>query len=246
MNKGVEKWLKLYLKCFINIVLYYRNVYPPESFNWSRYQAFNLPRHLPVTRHQGLEQYIEELSNDLLTKLEHIRCFNLNIVTSDDSKSYGIPSGQVWERYVLDFGDWIHHSDEDESKITEGLVFDELRACFNDLLKKLQKLPRVAPRLVTFEAIIEVFDLSLGRDVHNVVTEEERLDLDRSLNWVKYSKDDYARADTTLALDDVPEVQLTAVVGCDVGSMVINQYFERVAPRNLKRTIYENSNQLKE
>lgn len=126
MNGFIEKWLKIYLKCFVNVVLYYRNVYPSESFDWTTYQAFNLPRYIPINRHPGLQKYIEELVVDVLGKLPHVHRFNLLIVTQEDV---------CVERYVLDFGEFIH--DTASIEVHETQVFDEFRSCLNSLISKL-------------------------------------------------------------------------------------------------------------
>ena len=100
MNKWVYKWIRVYLKCYVNLILYYRNVYPRESFDFTTYQGFNLPQFTPVTRHPGLQDYIENLILDLLTKITHI--YKISILILD--QQYDI----CLEKYTLDFTEFKH------------------------------------------------------------------------------------------------------------------------------------------
>lgn len=74
--------LKLYLKVYINLVLYYNNIYPSNVFTslLNSKKIFNLSIHLPMVRHPRIEEYIEKVIdsfvNDVLlisftTLLEH-------------------------------------------------------------------------------------------------------------------------------------------------------------------------------
>ncbi|AAS53099.1 AER420Cp [Eremothecium gossypii ATCC 10895] len=218
MALSIEQWLLLYLKCFINAVLYYRNVYPPESFSWNKYQAFNLPRHMPITRHQGLQDYIEELCLDITSKLVHLRSFSLHIVGAGVAGA----AGQLWERYILDFAEWNHGGGE----VHESEAFDSLRACLNDLLCKLEQLPAVAPGRVAIEPIVETFQLELGRAVGRVKTDSEKLALDRNVNWVRCAEAQWTQRRSGQG-PMAHRVQMTPVAGFHAGPLAINQHFER-------------------
>lgn len=74
--------LKLYLKVYINLILYYNNIYPSNVFTslLNSKKIFNLSIHLPMVRHPRIEEYIEKVIdsfvNDILlisftTLLEH-------------------------------------------------------------------------------------------------------------------------------------------------------------------------------
>ena len=74
--------LKLYLKVYINLVLYYNKIYPENVFTTllNSKKIFNLSIHLPIIRHPRIEEYIEKIIdsfvNDILlisftTLLEH-------------------------------------------------------------------------------------------------------------------------------------------------------------------------------
>ncbi|OEJ89256.1 hypothetical protein AWRI3580_g1656 [Hanseniaspora uvarum] len=74
--------LKLYLKVYINLILYYNNIYPSNVFTslLNSKKIFNLSMHLPMIRHPRIEEYIEKIIdsfvNDILlisftTLLEH-------------------------------------------------------------------------------------------------------------------------------------------------------------------------------
>ncbi|AGO14213.1 AaceriAER420Cp [[Ashbya] aceris (nom. inval.)] len=218
MAPQIEQWLLLYLKCFINAILYYRNVYPPESFSWSKYQAFNLPRHMPITRHQGLQEYIEELCLDVTSKLAHLRSFSLHIVSTGVSGT----AGQLWERYILDFADWVHGS----SEVLEAEAFDSLRACLNDLLCKLEQLPAVAAGCVAVEPVVETFQLELGRAMRRVKTDSDKLALDRDVNWVRCAEAQWTQRRSGQG-SAAHRVQMTPVAGFHAGPLAINQHFER-------------------
>ncbi|AMD22841.1 HHR072Wp [Eremothecium sinecaudum] len=245
MNEDIERWLRIYLKCFINAILYYRNVYPKESFAWTTYQAFNLPRHMPINRYPELQDYIDELILDVLSKLQHVRCFNLNIIRNKETEVDQPSSIQVWERYVLDFSDWVHGANEETTaNEIEGQVFDELRAALNDLLRRIETLPSVRPGSVTFEACIDAIDLTLGRTMTAVNTKEEKVSLDRSVNWVICHNDEFTRNQNLRFAIDPPEVQFMPLIGCEVGPIIIGQYFERILlPKSTTDTIYEESSE---
>lgn len=218
MNGFIEKWLKIYLKCFVNVVLYYRNVYPSESFDWTTYQAFNLPRYIPINRHPGLQKYIEELVVDVLGKLPHVHRFNLLIVTQEDV---------CVERYVLDFGEFIH--DTASIEVHETQVFDEFRSCLNSLISKLEKLPSIGPNKVTFSATLDAVSIGLGHSVHAVKTVQGRQMLEQSVNWTKCKADTFANTFET-SQEYKPKIKVTSMVGCDIGPMVIYQFMERLLP----------------
>ncbi|SCU85208.1 LAMI_0C10484g1_1 [Lachancea mirantina] len=239
MNENTGKWLKVYLKCFINAVLDFRNVYPQESFDWTTYQAFNLPRHIPINRHPQVSQYIETLIEDLLSKLGNIRTFNLNIVRCDDRACI--------ENYAIDFSELRHW---DTELVSETEVFDELRSSLNGLLSQLEKLPKIKPGTVTFEIIIEGPDLNLGREAGRVLNETEKRHLEQNVNWTKTGENQFQGKITNSELGNEiqgfgPKVKLTSIAGCDSGPIVFYVYTQRIiAPKDSQLLdIYESYSQ---
>lgn len=232
MNEYIEKWLRIYFKCFINAVLYYRNVYPRESFDWTSYQAFNLPRHIPINRHPSLQEYIETLIVDVLGKLSNTKSFNLRIVTEEDAICI--------EKYTLDFSEFRH---EDPQNMTETAVFDDLRSSLNDLLAKLQKLPAIKPGSVTFEVIIDTLGLSLGHNMNRPKNASEKVEQEQDVNWVKCLPIgfDPTQYPTDEAMTTMPRIKMTSLVGCDVGPMVVHQFMERLIfpPKQIPIDVYE-------
>ncbi|KAM3160741.1 REV7-like protein [Lachancea thermotolerans] len=233
MFKVVEKWLQIYFKCIINVVLYYRNVYPKESFDWTTYQAFNLPRHIPLNRHPQLQEYVETLVTDVISKLGYIKNFNLRIVNQED--------GVCIERYVLDFSEFRH---EEVGNTTELEVFDEMRSSLNSLIAQLEKLPKIRPGSVTFEIVIDSEGLDLGHRMNRVHTLKERLEQEQDTNWVKCSEGSFTaepRPKRSQAQD--PRIKMIALAGCDSGPLVIYQFMERLlAPTGESLSqVYESS-----
>ncbi|CUS23620.1 LAQU0S11e00408g1_1 [Lachancea quebecensis] len=231
MYRVVEKWLQIYFKCIINVILYYRNVYPRESFDWTTYQAFNLPRHIPLNRHPQLQEYVETLITDVISKLEHIKNFNLRIVNQED--------GVCIERYVLDFSEFRHNEVENT---TEEDVFDEMRSSLNSLIAQLEKLPKVRPGSVTFEVVIDSEGLELGHKMNRVHTLKERLEQERDTNWVKCSEDSFTVEPNSRRSED-PRIKMISLAGCDSGPLVIYQFIERLlAPSGESLSqVYESS-----
>ncbi|SCU88281.1 LADA_0E09252g1_1 [Lachancea dasiensis] len=231
MNKPIERWLSVYLKCFINVILYFRNVYPKEAFDWLSYQAFNLPRHMPMNRHPDLQNYIETLVKDILTKLESIRQFNLRIVQVQD--------GACIERYALDFSEFRHEEADEELEIQ---VFDELRSSLNSLIARLEKLPVVKPASVTFEVAIDAVGLSLGRQMSRVHNLKERLTQEQDFNWVKCSEDTFSSPRSPQGQQQLPRVKMIALAGCEAGPLVIYQFMEiLLSTPDTTSQVYESS-----
>ncbi|CAI4064386.1 Rev7p SKDI_09G0310 [Saccharomyces kudriavzevii IFO 1802] len=219
MNRWVEKWLKVYLKCYINLILFYRNVYPPQSFNFTTYQSFNLPQYVPINRHPALIDYIEELIIDVLSKLTHIYRFSICIINKQNDLCI--------EKYVLDFGE-LQHVDKDDQGTTETEVFDEFRSSLNSLIFHLEKLPKINDDSVTFEIAINAVELELGhkldrtRKIDNL---EEKLEVERDSNWVKCQEDANLPEENAF---QSPKIKVSSLVGCDAGPLVIHQFSEKL------------------
>lgn len=250
MNKWVHKWIKIYLKCYINLILYYRNVYPKESFNVTTYQGFNLPQFMPITRHPDLQDYIEELINDLISKLSHV--YKLSIVVLD--QTYDI----CLEKFVLDFSEFKHitHGEKDEGvngndekqqnddrdhkdnldeygdedinlNIEESEVFDEFRSSLNSLINKLESLPQIKDDTVTFNIMISVVNMELGhaKDVGwNIDSNEKLRAFERDINWAKCRDED---DDNFVNIkNQLPQIKMISLIGCDIGPLIIHNYME--------------------
>ncbi|CAR27366.1 hypothetical protein ZYGR_0I06400 [Zygosaccharomyces rouxii] len=221
MNIWIEKWIKIYLKCFINLILYQRNVYPAASFDLTTYQAFNLPQYIPVNRHPQLQQYIEELILDLLGKLLHIYGVSLCIIAKD--------TGICIERYVLRFDEFEHV--DDVGILSETEVFDEFRSSLNSLTAHLEKQPPIRDDTVTFEIIINTLEMQLGhkpREMESIRTQDDQLTFDRDVNWTKCEEDEGLPDPEKSKGIYRPKIKMTSLVGCDVGPLVIRHHSERL------------------
>ncbi|SCV05475.1 LANO_0H08306g1_1 [Lachancea nothofagi CBS 11611] len=233
MYGAAAKWLRVFMKSYINVILYYRNVYPKESFDWMSFQAFNLPRHLPMNRHPELQTYIENLISDVLLKLDSIRHFNLRIVKLDD--------GTCVERYALDFNEFRH---EEVSDLLETQVFDELRSSLNSLIARLENLPQIKPASVSFEIVIDSMGLSLGHKMNRVQNSKERQIQEQDSNWVKCSEEGFsANAQSLSTQPRNPRIKIISLTGCDIGPLVIFQFMEiLISPTHTTSSqVYESS-----
>lgn len=218
MNYWIEKWLKVYLKCFINSILFHRNVYPAESFDITTYQAFDLPQFTPVNRHPGLQKYIEELILDLLSKLIHIYGLCLCVVTKEDNVCV--------ERYVLSF-DEFRHVDE-VGTLSESEVFEEFRSSLNSLTAHLEKLDPIKDDTVAFEVIINTMEMQLGHKPQGnerLKNQEAKLAFERETNWTKCEEDEGLPENLGVYK---PKIKMTSLAGCDVGPLIIHNHCEKL------------------
>ncbi|CEP62113.1 Rev7p LALA0_S04e08130g [Lachancea lanzarotensis] len=226
MSWAVSKWLQVYLKCYVNVILYYRNVYPKEAFDWTSFQAFNLPRHVPMNRHPGLQGYIETMVVDIISKLQAVRHFNVRIIQQDD--------GACIERYALDFGELRH---DQVSDVKETDVFDELRSSLNSLISRLEKLPQIKPNTVAFDIVIDSVGLNLGRKMNRVQNLKERLAQEQDSNWVKCAEEPFISS----SQERSPRIKMITLTGCDAGPLVIYQFMEVLIDAEASFRIYETS-----
>ncbi|CAB4253258.1 similar to Saccharomyces cerevisiae YIL139C REV7 Accessory subunit of DNA polymerase zeta, involved in translesion synthesis during post-replication repair [Maudiozyma barnettii] len=246
MNKWIKKWLQVYLKCFINLILYYRNVYPKTTFDLTTFQGFNLPQHLPINRNDTLQNYIEELISDIIGKLNHI--YRVGICIMNIKNDYCI------EKYVLDFGEFKHYTDKSEEENSTSLlretdVFDEFRSSLNSLQSKLEKMDSIKDEYVTFEVVINTLEMNLGHGVVDTITNEEvdqTLQFERDTNWTKMKEDDnlpnLRPKELSMLEDDgiivsqpehlsqfqKPKIRITSLIGCDINPFIIHNYIERL------------------
>lgn len=222
--KFIEKWLLVYLKAWIQLIWYHRDIYPRETFSWTDYHAFNLPSHIPVNVNPELQKYLDELCDDILSKLKQLHYLNLYICECDDED-------YVIERYCLDFGD-INHLDKTEANTDqENLVFDEFRSSIYSLIAHLEKLPQLEPGKYTFDIVLETVEMSLGHmSNENLPRSKENVtNLERDWNWVKY-KD--PSNDFPSAGQSQERVKMYSLVGCDLNSLVFHQFAERLVPQD--------------
>lgn len=196
-------------------------MYPAASFDFTTYQAFDLPQFTPMNRHPGLQNYIEELVLDLISKLSHIYSLSLCIVSKEDNTCI--------ERYVLSFHEFRHV--DDIGLLSETDVFDEFRSCLNSLTAHLETLPYVKDDKVTFETVINTMDMELGHRPENMTTLKTRQDLlafNRATNWTKCQEDEgYPNGNENLGMYN-PKIKMTSLVGCDVGPLIIQQHCEKL------------------
>lgn len=223
--KFVNKWLPIYIKCWIQLVWYHRDVYPRDTFCWTKYQGFHLPNHIPVNVNPKLQDYLDELCEDILSKLKHLNYFNLYICEYENENN-------VIERYCLDFGDLNHLDYTTGEEDQENLVFDEFRSSLFSLMAFLERLPRVQPGKYTFDIVIETVEMSLGHLGNEQLTntKENMIKLERDWNWIKTK----AQAqDFHTELLSQQRVKMHSLVGCDLKSLVFHQFAERVVLEGL-------------
>ncbi|QLL31406.1 hypothetical protein HG536_0B02690 [Torulaspora globosa] len=218
MNIWIEKWMKIYLKCFLSSILYHRNVYPAASFDITTYQAFNLPQFTPMNRHPEVQDYIEELVLDVLSKLVHIYGLSLCVMTKEDNMCI--------ERYVLSFDEFRHV--DDVGTLTESEVFDEFRSSFNSLTAHLEKLDPIRDDTVVFEVVINTMEMELGhlpQGRERLKDKEDKLEFERETNWTKCDEDEGLPENIGVFK---PKIKMSSLVGCDVGPLIIRNHCEKL------------------
>lgn len=229
MNPLILKWMRVYLKCYLNLILYHRNVYPRSSFTFTTYHGFNLPQYMPITRHPGLNSYIEEFILDIMGKIEHIYRLNICVVSKE--------TGWCVERYVLDFGEFQHGVEPEGISATDELdVFDEFRASLNSLIVYLEKQLKIRDDTVIFDLVIDTVEMDLGHnfvsDPSKTYTEEEVTDFERDNSWVRFHQDQNLPDPVEASGYYKPKLKLTSLVGCEWGSIRIQQFNERLLMPN--------------
>lgn len=224
--------MRIYLKCFINSILYHRNVYPAASFDVTTYQAFNLPQFTPINRHPDLQEYIEELILDVLSKLLHVYALSLCVVTKEDNICI--------EKYVLSFDEFQHI--DDVGTLSESEVFDEFRSSLNSLTAHLEKLDPIKDDTVVFEVVINTMDMQLGHlnpGEESLRNKEEMLKFERETNWTKCDEDEGLPENIGTIK---PKIKMTSLVGCDVGPLIVHNYCEKLlVSDNSLSGVYVNS-----
>lgn len=164
-----------------------------------------------------------------MEKIEHI--YRLNICVIDKE------NGWCLERYVLDFGEFQHGVVPEGISLTDELdVFDEFRASLNSLIVYLEKLVKIRDDTVIFDLIIDTVEMGLGHkvvtDPHRKFTEEEITAFDRDNLWVRYHQDQNLPDPGMTSGFYKPKLKLTALVGCEWGSIRIQQFNERLLMPN--------------
>ncbi|CCE63634.1 hypothetical protein TPHA_0F01500 [Tetrapisispora phaffii CBS 4417] len=236
MNELIEKWIKVYLKSYINLVLYHRNVYPSITFELTTYQAFTLPKFIPINRHQGLQQYIEELINDVLSKLIHIFKVSIGIIDKENNVCI--------EKYVLDFGEFQHL--DDISSLTEMDVYNEFRSSLNCLITQLEDMPQVKDDTVAFQVFINTVEynpLATIESIERVSNEDIKNTFDRAANWTKCEEHEYI--ENLHENNGQPKVKLISLIGCDIGPFVIYNYIEQLMIKDMNH-VYSTLNSNKD
>ncbi|ODV95983.1 hypothetical protein PACTADRAFT_49406 [Pachysolen tannophilus NRRL Y-2460] len=118
--KNINLLLLEYLKSSINIILYYRNLYPHDSFAY--HQSFKLK--VPINRHPDVQNYISQFLNKIntgllseivaikfaivdITKADAIvECFNVNLEEYIGNKLGNATGNSIGTDLVIDGLDW--------------------------------------------------------------------------------------------------------------------------------------------
>lgn len=124
-------YLRLFIKSWMQVILYERNIYPKTSFE--QRNSFNLL--IPWTRHPSLDDWLNDLINSIINDLDQITTICL-IVHQNDS---------VKERYILDLAEMfkLNNSNFNSRKIKESNkveIFNEFRNCLFSLIEKIRNL----------------------------------------------------------------------------------------------------------
>ncbi|CAL9733872.1 DNA polymerase zeta processivity subunit [Monosporozyma servazzii] len=168
-----------------------------------------------MTRHPGLEKYIEDWIQDILTKLTHI--YKVSILILD--QTYDI----VLERYILDFSEFKHLED---MNLNETEVFDEFRSSLNSLINKVSTLSPIKDNTVTFNFMINsvYMELGHGKDVGwNLSNQEQLQKFENDTNWTRVHDED---KQNFINVKEKPVIKMVSLIGCDIGSLIIHNYME--------------------
>lgn len=221
MDDITAKWLKVYLKCYINLIFYHRNVYPAASFDLASYQGFNLPQFMPVNRHPVVKSYIEEFIDNFVARIQKMYRMNVCIVTTREERYI--------ERYVLDFRNLLSRPDN-SPKVYETQVYDGFRTSLNNLIRNLETLPRIHDGAVTFEFVGNALGLELGHSSDNLKTLDnpsQRKFYEQDMNWVK-SDSETPFSNSAEQIHMSSAVKMVPLVGVSVGSINLTSFTERL------------------
>lgn len=184
---------------------------------------------MPITRHSGLNDYIEEFIMDIMGKLEHVYRLNICVVAKE--------TGWCVERYVLDFGEFQHGEEPAGiSAADEVDVYNEFRSSLNSLIIYMEKLVKIRDDTVIFDLIIDTVEMNLGTkmvtDPNRTFSPEEVTEFERDNSWVKYYQDQNLPDPVETSGFYKPKLKLTSLVGCEWGSIRIQQFNERLLMPN--------------
>lgn len=236
--------LKIYLKCWINLILYYRNIYPATSFALETFNVFNLPINFPINRNPILIDYIENLIQDFLEILKHSQqghdqnsldilnepainepsqsphgcVFTLAIVEIDDTPQTSIVSAHVpFEKFVIDFDEFDFSKFTELEHLESSEIFDECRESLFGLYQFCCKLPKLEDAKYVFKVFIE----------HAAVMDES---VENRENWLKINqkKNKRLRGENTLEKTSRQfQVQKSGLLGIDLGEeLILYEYYQ--------------------
>lgn len=185
------------------------------------FQAFNLPQFIPINRHPGLQEYLETLIDDIMNRLHHIYRVNLCIL---------IPESRICiEKYTLDFGEFQHV--DEVGSLQEVEVYDEFRSSLNSAIKYVEQLAPVRNNSVTFEVVINAVELSLGHP-KGVYRERDDEQENGTEDWVKCEENENFNLAEQTNGEFLNKIKMTALVGCDIGPLVIHHFSQRLITNN--------------
>ncbi|CCH63198.1 hypothetical protein TBLA_0J02040 [Henningerozyma blattae CBS 6284] len=223
MHPFVKKWVTVYLKCGINLILYYRNVYPAASFDLTTFQGFNLPQFMPMNRHPAVLEYIDEFIEDVLFKLQRTHKITLCIITPKDYRCI--------ETYTFDFRNFNHLGVEDPQKLREADVYDRFRASLNNLIQRLEKLTPIKDDSVSFELVATLIGVELGHTfdkINHFNNNFQKLFYERDMNWVKCQPEDPYFNESMDSEKVSSRIRTHAIIGANIGPISIDILFERL------------------
>ncbi|SSD60648.1 uncharacterized protein SCODWIG_02409 [Saccharomycodes ludwigii] len=176
----MRDYLVIYLKCWINIILYYRNVYPLTSFTLTTFNVFNLPQQIPINRNPKLINYIETLIADVVDdklinlSLSSITVAIIEIENNNETikgKTHITNDNVIVEKYILDFQEFqydnikLSSSPNDDDACGKEMIFQEFRSSLNNFTNFIKNLPYgFKDGQVKFKVFIECLDQMLGLD----------------------------------------------------------------------------------
>ncbi|KAL6948661.1 hypothetical protein ACO0QE_001134 [Hanseniaspora vineae] len=236
--------LKIYLKCWINLILHYRNIYPATSFALETFNVFNLPINFPINRNPILIDYIENLIQDFLEVLKHSQkvldessldilnelapkepleslhgcVFTLAIFETDDTPEMAIVSAQVpVEKFVIDFDEFDLSKFAELESLESSEIYDEFRESLFGLYQFCCKLPKLEDARYVFKVFME----------HAAAMDES---VENSENWLKINpkKNTKLRGENTLEKTTRQfQGQKSGLLGVDLGEeLILYEYYQ--------------------
>ncbi|ODQ79080.1 hypothetical protein BABINDRAFT_162150 [Babjeviella inositovora NRRL Y-12698] len=150
--KNVSSTIREYLIAAFYQVLYYKGVYPKESF--TTVNSFNLSCF--VSRHPGVVAYLEKLVDNCTGKIHSGEINTFLLVLYQESTE------DVIERYVFDFSEFLALADGDQEReirlfkdFTWETLYMQIRASLFTLITELKKDQEKVPVPLNFTVMLE-------------------------------------------------------------------------------------------